>query len=824
MQRNILSGSEFLLYNINDEPVAYSKNCAISINQSLTDVTTKNSDSWSEFMVGLKDWSIEFEGLVSYGEGFTSTYFLDKYQNKEPFFIKFGVVQGAFTHAFYGEVYIENINQTSELDEVAKFSGSLKGVGNLRFTDEGTPEQSGYLKVETDPVFRGSPAFNISDADKTKWSEANSKIVQEIQFITSGSITTLKMKFKDGSIYSAPFENINSIDLSSYYTRSEADTKIATAQVAADTANTLLYNIANDNKLTPNEKINLLKEWLIIQDEKSKLIEQAEIYGVETLNFDVAFITLKEYIGPLLLSMEATTDIWGYELRDKFRAYYDQKVLLLKALSEASKIYTDDEIKNIKIGTRNYHLDGTEIVSIERNQNQILQTGNYPTNSTLAISFMAKAIGNRKLLHIEFEAGTGADFVTTAEWQRYECLLYNNGLKIFSARLVDQTVGAYSFPYNFPSSFNGFGGIEMKDIMVVLGNKSTDFTPAPQDYYNTIDVKNTATLQAAADDAELKVLIAKNAAIASSKAYSEAQRVLAEITAAAYSDGIVTIEEQARINQAANNLQAAKDDATNKANAAAAYGITAQILHTNLINSLKSLAYEDVVEVSKLGSTIVTGGYIKTSLLDANYIKSDIINSTYLNTLNLTATNIATNTSGYKRVVVDGVENNIRLFDSNNSVLALLDDDSAIEGSYSNTSMPSFPYPKNYLGSYDEGGITKYNYATMGAGLSIGLNPTDFSGFTSLGRKGLASYGGAIQVKPTANSSGASTTIDFAGLTTTGTISTYGNLRVEGSITVGTTFNAQTGIDFEGDVRMGGGDFYRMKWVNGILVSSVRQS
>jgi hypothetical protein len=1015
MQRNILSGSEFLLYNINDEPVAYSKNCAISINQSLTDVTTKNSDSWSEFMVGLKDWSIEFEGLVSYGEGFSSNYFLDKYQKKEPFFIKFGVVQDAFTHAFYGEVYIESINQSGEIGEIATFSGNLKGVGNLSFTDEGTPEQSGYLKTETDPVFRGSPAFSISDTDKLKWNESNSKIVQEIQFVSSGSTTTLKMKFRDGSIYSAPFENINSIDLSGYYTKGEADTKIATAQVAADTANTLLYNIGNDSKLTPNEKVNLLKEWQIIQDEKPKLVEQALLYGVETLNYDISFIDLDEYLEPLLISMESTTDIWGYELRDTFRAYYEQKVLLLKALSEASKLYTDDEIKNIKIGNRNYHLNGAKSVLIYKNQNQILQTGNYPSNTTLAISFMAKANGSSKLLHIEFEGGTGADFITTSDWKRYDCILNNAGLKIFNARLVDSSLisistevesqilidqlgfpyrfpiiyntsnsnlPTYNFPYKFPMSFNSSfeEGIELKNIMIVEGNKSVDFYPAPEDFYgsialakeqateaanqyavaqrllaeinskayadgivtdleqinidlaesnllaakqyadvvslnakvlanayadgkiddievkiidssnsnilaskaysdsqdlltqqyakayadgivdateeallqnatnnlasakaysdaqdlvtktlsnaytdgkisieeqrridaveaslvaakayndaqieasaiivkayadgvidnveaalienannnlaaakaysdsqdlvtktlansyadnkitaeeqaritavqdslnaakayteaqrvlsetivkayadgvvdaeearaiadaqaklnaakayadqkaldlkteiitvvdqsivskaneiiasttNQINVANTATLQTAANDAEAKATIAKNAAIASSNSYTQAQRTLTETTAAAYVDGKVTAEEQARINQAANNLQAAKDDSTNKSNAAAAYGIAAQNLHNALVGNLKSLAYLDVVEVSKLGSTIVSGGYIKTSLLDANYIKSDIINSTYINTLNLTATNIVATT------------------------------------------------------------------------------------------------------------------------------------------------------------------------------------
>ena len=207
MQRNILSGSEFLLYNINNEPVAYSTNCVLKINNNLSDVTTKDSDSWNEFMVGLKDWSIDFDGLVSYGNGFDTSFFLSKFKNAEPFFIKFGVVQENFTHAFFGEVHIALIEQTADNGVIATYSGSLKGVGNLSFTDEGSPEQSGYLKVETDPVFRGSPSFNITEADKTKWNEANNKILQELEFVTVGETTTLKIKFKDGNVYSSSFQN-----------------------------------------------------------------------------------------------------------------------------------------------------------------------------------------------------------------------------------------------------------------------------------------------------------------------------------------------------------------------------------------------------------------------------------------------------------------------------------------------------------------------------------------------------------------------------------------------------------------------------------------
>lgn len=1057
MQRNILQGSEFLLYNTENEPVAYSTNCVLKINQNLSDVTHKDSDSWSEYMVGLKNWSIDFDGLVSYGTGFNTSFFLSKYQSSEPFFIKFGVVQEGFTHAFSGEVNIEAIEQTADDGEVVSYSGTLKGVGNLSFQDEGTPVQNGYIKTETDPVFRGSPAYGITETDKEKWNEANSKIVNELEFSNDGVLTTLKIKFKDGTSYSSSFKPIvGTVDLSGYYTKSQADAKIQTAQVAADSANSLLTAIASDSKLTPAEKINVLKEWEIIADEKPKIVNQAAIFGVDTLEYDVAYIELDEYLEPLLDSMISTDTIAGYDFRVYFRNYYDQKILILKAISEASKLYTDEEIEALTIGTRNYHLNGDRTITVYQTENQTIQNGNYPTNAEMAISFLAKSLDGANRLFLAFDNSDFTEFTISGDWIRYTTILHTTDNPILYARIggtssvlnISRSV-SISFPYLIPSAFGKkiTSGVQIKNIMIVQGNKPTDFVPAPEDfsalvnkakndaanaaktytdlqqelaeinlkayadgivdaeeqraiadaesklaaarnyadaqalnakilanayadgkldeietklidasdtniaaakaytdaqaqlteinvrayadgrideteaalianaennlnaakaysdqqdlftktladayidqkitaeeqarlnavqasltaakayteaqralsetitkayadgvvdaeearaiadatnkmneakadaqakidalkiggrnlvrnssnfintnywgaatiltedgkkclfkeYYGTnetyithqlaaplkkntdytisfmgkstganqevyflgannanaknvfwssdqgftkivrtintgagadiislrfdvnkgetaqhksaiwiydikleegnkatdwtqapedfyeyvdksivdkaneiiastttaINVANTATLQAAKSDAESKAEIARLAAISASNSYTTAQRIAAETTAQVYADGIVTLEEQARLNQAAANLQAAKEDATSKANTAAQYGIAAQQLHNALVGNLKSLAYQDVVEVSKLGSTVVQGGYLKTSLLDANYIKTGIINADYINSLQITANNITATT------------------------------------------------------------------------------------------------------------------------------------------------------------------------------------
>ncbi|TZF81822.1 hypothetical protein FW774_17350 [Pedobacter sp. BS3] len=88
----------------------------------------------------------------------------------------------------------------------------------------------------------------------------------------------------------------------------------------------------------------------------------------------------------------------------------------------------------------------------------------------------------------------------------------------------------------------------------------------------------------------------------------------------------------------------APEDVAADITSAQAAADAAAAANTALVASLKSLAYEDVVELGKLGTTIIDGGYIKSSLLDADYIKSNIINAAYIQALDIVATTVAATT------------------------------------------------------------------------------------------------------------------------------------------------------------------------------------
>jgi predicted secreted protein len=208
MQQNFITGNEFTLFDIEDNAIAYSKSCALSVKQKLIDTTTKSDNGWAKSIIGSRDFSIRFNGLVSFNEEFNLKYFNDRIITGEPFFIRFGVKQEDFDYSFYGEVSVESININADQDEAVNFEGVLKGVGELNYTNEGTPEQSGYIKAETDPVFRGSAAYTITNQNKLDWTNAANKIFQSVEGeVIEGEVRQIKLIFglKDGSKYSTQF-------------------------------------------------------------------------------------------------------------------------------------------------------------------------------------------------------------------------------------------------------------------------------------------------------------------------------------------------------------------------------------------------------------------------------------------------------------------------------------------------------------------------------------------------------------------------------------------------------------------------------------------
>lgn len=125
-------------------------------------------------------------------------------------------------------------------------------------------------------------------------------------------------------------------------------------------------------------------------------------------------------------------------------------------------------------------------------------------------------------------------------------------------------------------------GIVTAEEQARIDQAAANLATAQADATSKANAAKQAAIDAAAADATAKA----NAAQAAAEAVAEAEAQLAKTQAQAYADGKVTAEEQARINQDTATLNAAKADATAKANAAEQAAKDAAVLKGSTYNGV----------------------------------------------------------------------------------------------------------------------------------------------------------------------------------------------------------------------------------------------
>ena len=114
--------------------------------------------------------------------------------------------------------------------------------------------------------------------------------------------------------------------------------QINTSSTNAATALDLLADISADNKVTPDEKQLLKKEWDVITSELSKLSVQADKYSLNTQKtaYVDAFNALQTFLNvtnTVFVDLSTTSTITsGATMRTMFKNYYDARTDLLNAI------------------------------------------------------------------------------------------------------------------------------------------------------------------------------------------------------------------------------------------------------------------------------------------------------------------------------------------------------------------------------------------------------------------------------------------------------------------------------------------------------------
>ena len=163
--------------------------------------------------------------------------------------------------------------------------------------------------------------------------------------------------------------------------------EIINAQNAADKANNSISDMSKDSILTPIEKRKLLVDWTSIQSEYSKLVANANKFGVSTTAYASAYSVLSGYILSLISNLTVNSTIVANTFKTNFKNYYDAKVDLMNNTNLAIQANMD------ALGTNTayaYSADGTDRFTVSYPNLNLLKgtktpksiTGNNTVNQT----------------------------------------------------------------------------------------------------------------------------------------------------------------------------------------------------------------------------------------------------------------------------------------------------------------------------------------------------------------------------------------------------------------------------------------------------------
>jgi len=196
-------------------------------------------------------------------------------------------------------------------------------------------------------------SFSVDDSDfDTAYSDLYGYLITTLDvFGTMTATTTITRATWDGyweAYYDERTNLLNDIALAAKTLADNAQTAADAAQGDATTALNSLADIADDEKVTPVEKLEAYQRWLTIVEEGTAttglLPVQATAFSVDDSDFDTAYAALDLYLNTTLAvfsNMSATTTVTRATWNSTWKDYYDERTNLLNDIATAAKNLAD---------------------------------------------------------------------------------------------------------------------------------------------------------------------------------------------------------------------------------------------------------------------------------------------------------------------------------------------------------------------------------------------------------------------------------------------------------------------------------------------------
>lgn len=259
----------------------------------------------------------------------------------------------------------------------------------------------------------------------------------------------------------------------------EAKAAADTAKIEANEANDRLNSWASDSVISPTEKQAIKNEQAQVRAEKNEIVADAGKYSIATTTYVNAFTAYDAVLTKYSASSPENITI-GTDFNSTQTTYYSERTKILGLIADGAKKYVDD----IEVGGRNLAIYSTCVpnnvtisgytfrqITADTRPTFVLQIQTFLGSTLLeSASFGSMVIGRKS-------------FVINPTKKFNRLRIKANGATIDTGVIFINDLFKENDKYIITIDFVNItqGSFEFKDVMIVRGDKSTDFTPSPED-------------------------------------------------------------------------------------------------------------------------------------------------------------------------------------------------------------------------------------------------------------------------------------------------------------------------------------------------------
>ena len=132
----LVNGTDLVLYvldGVTNKAFGHSRSFTLNVEASPIDATSRASAGWSEFIIGQRSFTLDFEGLVDYSDNIDPAWLETAVENETKFLVKF-TTNLAGSLVYNGYVYISSLTIDGPMEDVVTYSGTLQGTEILADT------------------------------------------------------------------------------------------------------------------------------------------------------------------------------------------------------------------------------------------------------------------------------------------------------------------------------------------------------------------------------------------------------------------------------------------------------------------------------------------------------------------------------------------------------------------------------------------------------------------------------------------------------------------------------------------------------------------